>query len=242
MAPASAKAPVWTTEGPEKRKAVRQMFGEIAGRYDLLNSLMTLRLHYRWRSLAVDKLNLKPGDQALDVCCGTGDFALPLRTAVGRSGTVVGLDFCRPMVEIARRKQKDAARFLLGDAQNLPVPSNRFDAVTVGWGIRNVSDIDRSHCEIFRVLKAGGRFVSLDTALPQSALVRGLSKLFCSTVTPILGLLFANRAAYTYLPKSTERFWDREKLKASMERAGFRQVGFADFLMGNICMHWGEKP
>jgi len=231
---------IWKTEGEQKRTQVQGMFAEIAPTYDAMNSVMSFRLHHRWRAAAVAKLELQPGDRALDVCCGTGDFLLPLRRAVGPSGFVAGTDFCLPMLAVVPRKVQYPA-VALGDACRLPYASAAFDGVTVGWGIRNVPDIDAAHREIARVLRPGGRFVSLDMALPRNPLLRALSGFAFHTVVPLLGSLLGKTKAYTYLPKSTERFASREELAQSMRQAGFRDVGFRDFLFGNICLHWGTK-
>lgn len=233
---------IWRTEGAQKRAAVRQMFSDIAPTYDLLNRLMSLNLHHRWRTFAVGRLGLTAGGKALDVCCGTGDFMVPLRRVVGSAGTVLGVDFCLPMLKAAQRKLAGASALTLGDACALPVASERFDAVSVGWGIRNVPDIDAAHRELARVLKPGGRFVSLDMAQPRNRLVRAVSTIVCQTVLPRLGSLFGKIEAYTYLPKSTQRFWSREQLKASMEAAGLIEVRHHDLMFGNICIHWGVKP
>jgi demethylmenaquinone methyltransferase/2-methoxy-6-polyprenyl-1,4-benzoquinol methylase len=234
-----ADAP-WLAEGRDKREAVQRMFAKIAPSYDLCNSLMSLRMHRRWRAAAVAKLHLKQGDRVADVCCGTGDFFMPLRRAIGADGVLVGVDFCLPMLELANQKDEAAGR-AVGDAGCLPLRSESVDAVTVGWGIRNVPDIDLAHREIWRVLKPGGRFVSIDMALPSNSLVRAGSRVMSEKVLPRLGALFGNREAYTYLPKSTERFKTREELKASMEASGFVAVGHQDLFFGNICMHWGTK-
>lgn len=231
---------IWQTEGTSKRSAVQSMFAEIAPTYDLLNSMMSLRLHHRWRAFAVRQLDLKPGSRALDVCCGTGDFMVPLRKAVGTDGFVAGLDFCLPMLQCAQKKL--GAALTLGDACQLPVQAEVFDGVSVGWGIRNVPDIDAAHRELFRVLKPGGKFVSLDMARPRSKILRGFSEFVFNTLVPKLGTLFGKTQAYTYLPKSTQKFWTREQLAASMASAGFTEVGFKDLMFGNICVHWGRKP
>lgn len=234
---------IWQTEGANKRSAVQGMFAEIAPTYDLLNSVMSLRLHHRWRAFAVRMLNLKSGDQALDVCCGTGDFMLPLKAAVGEKGMVAGVDFCLPMLQKASQKLNPAAPPLsLGDACQLPVQTGQFQGVSVGWGIRNVPDIDAAHRELFRVLKPGGRFVSLDMARPRNPLIRVPSEFVGNVILPRLGAAFGKTKAYTYLPKSTQKFKTREELKASMEEAGFVNVGFKDLFFGNICVHWGQKP
>jgi demethylmenaquinone methyltransferase/2-methoxy-6-polyprenyl-1,4-benzoquinol methylase len=233
------KAP-WEAQGNEKRETVRRLFAEIAPSYDFLNGVMSLSLHHRWRRAAVRKLGLKPGDLALDLCCGTGDFMRPLRQAVGPDGVVFGLDFCEPMLQIAARK--NLGSLAIADACVLPVSDAKASSVTVGWGIRNVSDIDQVHREIARVLKPGGRFASLDMAKPRNRLVRWVAGKFLTTGLPLLGGLFRQKAAYAYLPQSTERFWSREELSASMERAGLVRVGWKDYLFGNVCLHWGEKP
>jgi demethylmenaquinone methyltransferase / 2-methoxy-6-polyprenyl-1,4-benzoquinol methylase len=236
---------IWQTEGAKKRSAVQGMFAEIAPTYDLLNSVMSLRLHHRWRAYAVRKLELKANQKALDVCCGTGDFMAPLSKIVGDKGMVAGVDFCLPMLQKAVGKpgtNGDGPRLSLGDACRLPVQSNAFDGVSVGWGIRNVPDIDGAHRELFRVLKPGGRFVSLDMARPRNVLIRVPSEFMTNTILPRLGALFGKTKAYTYLPKSTQSFKNRKELAASMESAGFTEVGFKDLFFGNICVHWGRKP
>lgn len=229
------------TGGNDKRTAVRQMFSEIAPRYDLLNGLMSLSMHHRWREAAVQTLNLRPGDTAIDVCCGTGDFMVPLFDRVTQNGFVMGLDFCLPMLEQALQKLA-SKRLVLGDACRLSVQSNCSDAVSIGWGIRNVPDIDAAHREVLRILKSGGRFVSLDMAKPKNPVLRACSTLIFRTFVPLLGRLFGKKSAYTYLPESTQQFMSRVELKASMEKAGFVDVEHRDFMFGNICMHFGRKP
>lgn len=232
---------IWQTEGVQKRAAVQRMFGQIAPTYDKLNGLISFNLHHRWRAFAVAKLELKEGKTALDVCCGTGDFMLPLERAVGAAGKVFGADFCLPMLELAKGKHVPGP-VSLGDACSLPFQTGKMDAVSVGWGIRNVPDIDQAHREMFRVLKSGGRFVSLDMARPRNGLMRSISELMFNNMVPWLGSKFGKTEAYTYLPKSTEKFASREELKSSMEKAGFRAVGFKDLFFGNVCCHWGMKP
>src|SRR5688572_4273319 len=155
MAVSSMEEGPWLAEGAQKREAVRAMFGEIAPTYDLLNSIMSLRLHHRWRKFAVGQLELSEGNSALDLCCGTGDFMMPLRKAVGPRGRLLGIDFSQPMLD--RAKRKGLAEVALGDACQLPIQSSRFDAVTVGWGLRNVPDVPAALGEIVRALRAGGR-------------------------------------------------------------------------------------
>ena len=247
---------IWKAEGEGKRTAVRGMFGSIARGYDRMNGLMSLGLHHRWRGFAVSRLELKPGDRALDVCCGTGDFMLPLRAAVGVEGRVVGVDFCLPMLEGARGKLSSppsplsktshlerGSDLALGDACRLPVASGVFDAVSVGWGLRNVPDLAAALGEAARVLKSGGRFVSLDMARPHNPIVRKAAEFGLRRVLPLLGkCLGLEGDAYAYLPESTLRFASRETLAAAMRRAGFVDVAIRDLMLGNLCVHWGRKP
>jgi len=240
MSSATESAPIWERQGQEKRTAVKAMFAEIAPVYDRMNAILSFTLHRKWRAFAADQLNLTLGNTALDVCCGTGDFMTELRKLVGPQGQVVGMDFCLPMLEGAQNKQADPLS--LGDACALPVKSESVNGVTVGWGIRNVPSIDAAHAEIYRVLKPEGKFVSIDMAIPNHPILRGISKFMFQTVSPALGKLMGKGQAYTYLPASTERFSTRQQLADSMRRAGFIDVQYRDLMLGNICVHWGKKP
>lgn len=241
MAQRTEDAP-WLAQGEEKREAVRDLFADIAPKYDRMNALLSLGMHNRWRSRAVATLNLQPGDKALDVCCGTGDFLLPLSKAVGEDGEAEGLDFCQPMLDVARTKLPDRVRLTLGDATSLPYEDAAFDAVTVGWGLRNVPDIPAALREAARVLKPGGRFASLDMAIPRNPLLRSSSRVFTDKVGPALGRALGSRTAYEYLPKSVHSFMSREQLAEAMRQAGFVDVAWHDFMMGNICLHHARIP
>ena len=240
MGTTAQKTP-WLAEGEEKRSVVREIFADLAPSYDRFNDVISLRLHRRWRRAAVEVLGLEAGDAALDVCTGTGDFMKALAGSVDQKGTLLGIDFCAPMLEVARRKMP-AAQFSFGDACRLPVASGRFDAVTVGWGLRNVPDIGAALREAARVLKPGGRFVTLDMARPRAKLFGRVNEAAFKRVAPFVGRLFGRSRAYRYLPESTQRFLDRDQMKAAMEQAGFRDVQLRDFFFGNVCMHWGVKP
>ena len=238
--PVTVEETPWLAQGEEKRRVVRDMFADIAPRYDLLNGLMSLGLHHRWRTFAARQLGLQPGMKALDVCSGTGDFIPVLRSMVGPSGVVIGADFCRPMLDVSATKNVDTP-LAVADAGALPFGSEMFDGVTVGWGIRNVPDMDIAHREIARVLRSGGRFASIDMARPRNGVVCAVSTFVSTTVLPMLGSLFGKSKAYTYLPESTKRFADRGAIKRSMEAAGLRDVQYRDLFFGTICVHWGQK-
>ncbi|MCW5945847.1 MAG: ubiquinone/menaquinone biosynthesis methyltransferase [Fimbriimonadales bacterium] len=230
----------WSSAGEDKSSAVKRMFAEISPTYDLMNSAMSLRLHHRWRREAVRMLRLSPGESALDVCCGTGDFAAPLRAAIGTSGRVVGVDFCLPMLEKGVAKRVPMT-LLTGDAGHLPIRSSAFDAVTVGWGLRNVAELRPALAEIYRVLAPGGRFVSIDMAVPPSKAARWISGVAFRKGVPMLGALFGKRDAYTYLPESTLQFASREEQADLMKVIGFKNVTWKNLFLGNICIHFGVK-
>lgn len=231
----AASRPPWELSGDAKRERVRSLFAAITPTYDLMNSVMSLRLHHRWRRAAVRLLHLEPGARVLDLCCGTGDFAFPLRRAVGAGGVVVGLDFAEPMLKRARAKGAPMTP-ALGDACAVPFADASFDAVAVGWGLRNVPDLDACLVEAHRVLKPGGRLVSVDMALPTAAVPRAFALLVHRALIPALGFLVGNREAYTYLPRSTERFDSPEALAERMERHGFRNPVVRRLFMGNIAI------
>jgi demethylmenaquinone methyltransferase / 2-methoxy-6-polyprenyl-1,4-benzoquinol methylase len=240
MVETNSKQPIWESQGQEKRLAVQGMFSKVAPTYDRANSLLSFAMHQRWRRVAVSKLNLSAGETAIDLCCGTGDFLPLLREKVGNDGNLLGLDFCLPMLRQSSTKD-EASTLGLADACQLPVRSESADAVTVGWGIRNVPDIDQAHAEICRALRPGRRFVSIDCAMPTGPVSHFLTRLTRKRILTTIGSLFGLREAYQYLEESTTRFRTREELADSMRRAGFTDVRYKDLMFGNICIHWGTK-
>ncbi|MBV6457061.1 MAG: Demethylmenaquinone methyltransferase [Fimbriimonadaceae bacterium] len=226
-------------QGTEKREAVQRMFGEIAPTYDRVNSIMTFRLHYQWRKEAVRWLKLEGNETVLDLCCGTGDFFDPLLAALPR-GRVVGADFSVPMLGIARQKHPKEA-VSVADACRLPFASGSVDAVTVGWGLRNVPDLTEALTEIHRVLRPGGQVVSVDTAEPENVFARWVSRTAFQSAIPMIGSAFGHREAYTYLPKSAERFLSPPELCEHLTGVGFGESQFKTMCMGNVSLIWGRK-
>jgi len=221
------------------------MFDRVAARYDLLNSVMTAGLHHRWRQRAADRAELAPGDAALDICCGTGDLALELAGRVSPGGRVVGCDFSEPMLDLAREKTAErgaeAVRFEWADALELPYDGERFDAVTVGFGVRNLADLDRGLREMARVLKPGGRCVILEITQPTRPPLSTFFSLWFDRIVPLLGAVSDEPEAYEYLPESVRSFPAPHGLAEKLDRAGFERIRYTVLAGGIIAIHSGVK-
>lgn len=219
------------------------MFDRISGSYDRLNSLMTAGLHRRWRELGVRLAHVVPGSSALDVCCGTGDFAFALKRAVGPRGRVVGIDVSRAMLDVAREKcgrNQLYVEFHEADVLALPFQSGSFDACTVGFGIRNVTDIEQAFSEMRRVCRPGGHVVCLEITQPRIPVFKQFYHLWFDRAVPRLGRLAAGEAAaYSYLPVSVRHFPNPEELRGIMEKAGLRGVLYESLAGGIIALHHG---
>ena len=219
------------------------MFARIAGRYDVMNRLMTFGQDLAWRKQVIDLTRLPPTGHLLDLGTGTGDLAIE---ALRRSSHLraVGGDFTLEMMRVGQQRPEAARVQWAGtDALNLPFPDNTFDAVTSGYLMRNEMDVRRAWAEQYRVLKPGGRVVCLDTTPPPQNLLRPFILLHLRFVIPTLGRLIAGASeAYTYLPDSTENFLPAEKLAARLTEAGFTDVHFQRLMFGTMAIHWGTKP
>ncbi|HET9507086.1 MAG TPA: bifunctional demethylmenaquinone methyltransferase/2-methoxy-6-polyprenyl-1,4-benzoquinol methylase UbiE [Gaiellaceae bacterium] len=216
-------------------EGVRTMFDRIAPVYDLMNRVMTAGLDQRWRRLAV-RLVVRPGDRVLDACCGTGDLALAARDA---GADVVGLDFSEPMLERARRKGPQL-EWVHGDVLALPFEDASFDAATVGFGVRNVEDLDRGIAELARVLRPGGRLAILEITKPRG-LLKPFYKLWFDVLIPLAGKLLPGGKAYTYLPASVRRFPGPQELARLVEARGFAGVSYRLLAGGIVALHTGTR-
>jgi demethylmenaquinone methyltransferase/2-methoxy-6-polyprenyl-1,4-benzoquinol methylase len=214
---------------------VRAMFDRIAPVYDVMNRAITMGLDRRWRRLAAASV-VQAGDRVLDAACGTGDLAI---AALEAGGDVTGLDFSERMLERARRKS-DAVDWVRGDVLALPFEDAAFDAATIGFGIRNVHDLDAGLRELARVVRPGGRLAVLEITRPKGVL-RPFFKLWFDMLIPLAGRTLPGGAAYSYLPASVRRFPGPDDLADALRRAGFADVGYRLLAGGIVSLHVGRR-
>jgi demethylmenaquinone methyltransferase / 2-methoxy-6-polyprenyl-1,4-benzoquinol methylase len=229
-------------KGPEDHaRRVREMFARISPRYDLLNHLLSANIDKRWRRRVVSKLSplLPQHVHVLDVACGTGDLSIEIFEA--KEARVVGIDFCRPMLEVARGKTQ-AIPFVEGDALHLPFADQSFDLVTIGFGLRNLSSRERGLQELQRVLKPNGWVAILEFSQPAVSGLRQLVAFYYARLLPrIGGWVSGSRNAYEYLPDSISKFPNQQELAAMMRDAGFGNVTFENLTGGVAALHLGER-
>ncbi len=238
---------VFYAPGEQHASKVNDLFTAIARRYDWLNDLQSFGLHRRWKRRVVELAAVKPGDRALDLCCGTGDLALVL---VRRGAEVVGLDFSGAMLEIAeKRRQKNLKsqiqnlKFIQGDAQQIPFPDLSFDIVTVGYGLRNLTNWESGVAEMHRVAKPGGRLVVLDFGRPPNAVWRAVYFMHLKVFVPLLGWVFCGNAqAYAYILESLKRYPAQAGVAAKMRELNLANARVLNLLGGAMAINCGEKP
>ena len=222
------------------------MFSRISGRYDLMNGLMTFGMDSRWRRKAARRALEGLEGPVLDVATGTGDLALELERTAG-AGEVIGMDLLQPMVSRAAVKGEQGQKrrrvsFAMGDALSLPFQDNSFACVTSAFSLRNIPDLEQSLREMARVVRPGGRVLSLETMPVERGLLRPLVKLYFRRVVPLVGAAVTmDMAAYTYLPKSVEGFVSPEELEGLFARVGLEDVGRESMGFGAVHLHWGTK-
>lgn len=228
----------------EKSRRVADVFDAVASRYDVMNDLMSVGLHRVWKRVALERSLVRPGERVLDIASGTGDLARLFRARVGASGQVVMTDINRAMLSIGRDRLVDKGIMLplvQCDAQKLPFADGSFDCVTIGFGLRNVTDKDRALAEMRRVLRPGGRLLVLEF----SRVWAPLSKVYDAysfRVLPLLGKLVANDAAsYRYLAESIRMHPDQDTLKRMLEAAGLERVDYVNLSAGVVALHRGFR-
>lgn len=227
---------------------VREMFSRLARRYDLVNDLMSFGLHRRWkRETARLALRGRPRPlRLLDLCCGTGDIGFAAEELSGTRACVVGLDFTLPMLAVARRRKLrlgSRASFAEGNALRLPFRDGSFDAVTVGYGLRNLADLPQGLAEMRRVLAPGGRAVVLDFGKPDNPVASALYWNYLKMVMPLMGWLFHRDAdTYDYIPASLARYPAQRGVQKLMQEAGFANVRYENRLLGTMGINFGEAP
>ena len=235
--------------GPEDRvERVREMFNSVAPRYDLVNSVMTFGLDKSWRRFTAHRSGLKPGGWGLDLCCGTAMLTRELASAVSPSGIIVGLDFSERMLAVAAKNLecyalKDNIRLVRGQAMELPFRDNAFDCATIGWGLRSLPDIPAGLQEMTRVVKPGGKVVSLDMAQPGIPGFRYLYWLYFRRIIPVMGQWWTqNREAYQYLYDSARAFPHPEGLARMFRQAALVETSYHNLAGGIVAVVEGKKP
>jgi demethylmenaquinone methyltransferase/2-methoxy-6-polyprenyl-1,4-benzoquinol methylase len=227
---------------------VRAMFDRIARLYDLLNTVMTAGLDRKWRMRAADFAGVAPGDRVLDVATGTGELAIELARRVSPGGEVVASDFSEAMLERARAKSASAQaqgvspRFEWADALDLPYEDDSFDAATVGFGVRNFSELDRGLAELRRVVRPGGRVVILEFTNPTRPPLSLFYSLWFDRIVPILGRISGDPEAYSYLPESVKRFPPPAGLAAELEGVGLGEISYLLTAGGIVTIHVATVP
>lgn len=234
---------------PETEKAGRiiRHFDTVADKYDFMNTLLSFGIHYLWKRTAVGMLHLAPGDKVIDVCGGTGDLAVLASRDVGEAGHVIIYDINENMMRVGRKNLNRSAEgrriiWARGDAESISFPENSFDAAMVGFGVRNLTHMDRGFGEMRRVLKPGGKMMCLEFSKPTSPFFRRLYDLYSFYLMPVLGeVLAGSRQAYTLLPESIRTFPSPHDLALLLRRVGFCRVVYRRLTNGIAVVHLAEK-
>jgi len=231
----------------ENAKYVLRHFNSIARNYDFMNTLLSFGLHLLWKRWAIRTSSLKQGDRVIDVCGGTADLSILAARAAGSRGRVILYDINRAMMEVGRAKADRASLqgrilFVQGDAESISFPEGQFDAALVGYGIRNLTRMEKGLREMVRVLKPSGKLMCLEFSLPTSSLMRGLYDFYSFRIMPLAGKLFAGaREAYLYLPESIRKFPTPEEFKATLQKIGLSQVTCRRVTGGISVIYTGMK-
>lgn len=231
----------------DKEEYVHSVFSSIAHRYDLLNTTLSFNRDKYWRKFAVEHSGLKPGGRGLDVCCGTGMLALEQAKTVGLQGQVVGLDFCENMLaraveNIKRTPYQGVIELVKGNAMDLPFPENSFDCATIGFALRNVPDIRKTIDEMRRVVKPGGKVVSLELAKPSAPVFKQLYYLYFNHMVPLLGRIGVGlKGPYSWLPNSLKTFPHQSEIRDIFAEVGLADAHYYELTGGIVAVHIGTK-
>ncbi|MFC0271598.1 demethylmenaquinone methyltransferase [Metabacillus herbersteinensis] len=230
-----------------KEERVHGVFEKISKNYDKMNSVISFQRHIAWRKETMRRMNVQPGQAALDVCCGTADWTIALSEAVGSGGKAIGLDFSQNMLSIGQEKVKSLGlaniELIHGNAMKLPFEDNSFDFVTIGFGLRNVPDYIQVLKEMNRVVKPGGKVVCLETSQPTLPVFKQFYFMYFRYVMPVFGKVFAKSyQEYSWLQESARDFPGMKQLAQMFEDAGFVSVEVKPFTGGVAAMHLGVKP
>ncbi len=231
----------------ERQTRVNEVFDSVASKYDLMNDLMSLGTHRIWKRLVASETGLKENESAIDVAGGTADIAMLMAGRIGEHGNVVVYDINNEMLKAGRTKCVDRGFlknviFVQGNAEEIAFYDNTFHAATVGFGIRNVTHLDRAFAEMRRVVKPGGKVICLEFSKPQSTILSSLYDIYSFSVIPRVGeMITGSRRAYVYLPESIRNFPPQEELKKIMEDAGLFRVRYRNLFNGIVAMHVGYK-
>ena len=230
-----------------KEERVHDVFETISEKYDLMNSVISFQRHIAWRKDTMKRMAVKKGESALDVCCGTADWAIALAEAVGSTGSVYGLDFSKNMLKIGQDKVTARGlhqiKLVHGNAMDLPFEDNSFDYVTIGFGLRNVPDYLKTLQEMQRVVKPGGKVVCLETSQPEMPVFRQFYYAYFRYIMPLLGKMIAKSYnQYSWLQESARDFPGRKELADMFRQAGLINVMVKPYTCGVAAMHLGFKP
>ncbi|CAM3233663.1 MULTISPECIES: demethylmenaquinone methyltransferase [Brevibacillus] len=236
------------TQMNEKAQYVHSVFESIAEEYDKMNNIISFGSHVAWRNYTMKQMNIQPGQSALDVACGTADWTIALAQAVGPTGRVEGLDFSQNMLDVGAYKVSKSnvdsmVKLVNGDAMNLPYEDNTFDYATIGFALRNVPDIQTVLNEMTRVVKPGGKIVSLEVSKPPFIPYRKLFYLYFYNILPVIAKMAINKyEQYAWLPQSLTNFPDSKELAGMFQKAGLDPVQVKLFMGGVAALHMGTKP
>lgn len=240
--------------GEQRAAKVNDLFAKIAARYDLINDIQSFGLHRLWKRRVVRLAGVRPDERALDLCCGTGDLTFAL---AHKGARVIGLDFSEEMLRVAAEKlgrvrtpaQASAqttnpeVEFIRGDAQEIPFPQNTFDIITIGYGLRNLADLDAGIRDMLRVSKPGGRLIALEFGKPDNVLWRAIYFGYLKTFLPLLGRLFCgNAAAYAYVLESLKHYPAQKGVTDKMKECGWQNVRVFNLIGGVMSIHCADKP